>query len=49
MEAIMLLLRPLDSAFPIERQLGVDASPVVLVNVFTLDMDRSGFSGGYFG
>ena len=33
----MLLLRPLDSAFPIERQLGVDASPVVLVNVFTLD------------
>ena len=33
----MSLLRPLDSVFPIERQLGVDASPVVLVNVFTLD------------
>ena len=33
----MSLLRPLDPAFPIERQLGVDASPVVLVNVFTLD------------
>ncbi|MDX8478015.1 antibiotic biosynthesis monooxygenase family protein [Mesorhizobium sp. VK24D] len=33
----MSLLRPMDSAFPIERQLGVDASPVVLVNVFTLD------------
>jgi heme-degrading monooxygenase HmoA len=33
----MPLLRPLDSAFPIERQLAVDASPVVLVNVFTLD------------
>jgi heme-degrading monooxygenase HmoA len=30
-------LRPLDPAFPIERQLGIDASPVVLVNVFTLD------------
>lgn len=33
----MSLLRPLDPAFPIERQLGVDASPVVLINVFTLD------------
>lgn len=33
----MSLLRPLDPAFPIERQLSVDRSPVVLVNVFTLD------------
>src|SRR5215467_16315727 len=33
----MPLLRPLDPAFPIERQLEVDATPVVLVNVFTLD------------
>lgn len=33
----MSVLRPLDSAFPIDRQLAVDASPVVLVNVFTLD------------
>lgn len=33
----MSLLRPLDPAFPIERQLAVDASSVVLVNVFTLD------------
>lgn len=33
----MSLLRPLDPAFPIERQLAVDATPVVLVNVFTLD------------
>jgi heme-degrading monooxygenase HmoA len=33
----MSLLRPLDPAFPIERQLAVDTSPVVLVNVFTLD------------
>jgi heme-degrading monooxygenase HmoA len=33
----MSLMRPLDPAFPIERQLGIDASPVVLVNVFTLD------------
>ena len=30
-------LQPLDPVFPIERQLGVDATPVVLVNVFTLD------------
>jgi heme-degrading monooxygenase HmoA len=29
--------QPLDAAFPIERQLDVDASPVVLVNIFTLD------------
>jgi heme-degrading monooxygenase HmoA len=33
----MSLLRPLDPAFPIQRQLEVDAGPVVLVNVFTLD------------
>lgn len=33
----MSLLRPLDPAFPIERQIEVDAAPVVLVNVFTLD------------
>ena len=33
----MSLLRPLDPAFPIQRQLEVDASPVMLVNVFTLD------------
>ena len=33
----MSLLRPLDPAFPIERQIELNASPVVLVNVFTLD------------
>jgi heme-degrading monooxygenase HmoA len=33
----MPLLRPLDPAFPIDRQLAVDAAPVVLVNLFTLD------------
>jgi heme-degrading monooxygenase HmoA len=33
----MSLLRPLDPAFPIERQIALDASPVVLINVFTLD------------
>jgi len=32
-----LSLRPMDPVFPIERQLGVDASAVVLVNLFTLD------------
>ena len=30
-------MRPLDPAFPIQRQFAVDAAPVVLVNVFTLD------------
>src|SRR5246127_5285568 len=33
----MPLLRPLDPAFPIDRQLVVDATPVVLVNLVTLD------------
>ncbi|SFQ23601.1 Heme-degrading monooxygenase HmoA [Bradyrhizobium sp. Ghvi] len=33
----MTTFRPLDPAFPIERQIGIDASPVVLVNVFTLE------------
>ena len=32
----MLLLRPLDPDLPIERQVSLDASPVVLVNLFTL-------------
>ncbi len=40
----MSLLRPLDPNFPIERQLGIEASPVVLVNIFTLDKaDEPGF------
>ena len=33
----MPLLRPLDPAFPIDRQLAVDTTPVVLVNLVTLD------------
>jgi heme-degrading monooxygenase HmoA len=30
-------MRPLDPAFPIDRQIGVDADAVVLINLFTLD------------
>ena len=30
-------MRPLDPAFPIDRQLALDAAPIVLVNLFTLD------------
>jgi heme-degrading monooxygenase HmoA len=30
-------MRPLDPAFPIERQLAIDATAIVLVNVFTLE------------
>ena len=33
----MPLLRSLDPAFPLDRQLAVDATPVVLVNLVTLD------------
>jgi heme-degrading monooxygenase HmoA len=32
-------LRPLDPSFPIERQLAIDAAPVILVNIFTLEAD----------
>jgi heme-degrading monooxygenase HmoA len=40
----MSLLRTLDPAFPIERQITIEASPVVLVNLFTLDKaDESTF------
>ena len=40
----MTLLRPLDPKFPIERQLGIEAGPVVLVNIFTFDKaDEPGF------
>ena len=30
-------LRPLDPAFPIDRQLSVSASPAVLINLFTVE------------
>jgi heme-degrading monooxygenase HmoA len=33
----MAELRPLDPAFPIDRQIAVCAAPVVLLNVFTVD------------
>lgn len=33
----MSLMRPLDPSFPIDRQIALGASPVVLINVFTLD------------
>src|ERR1700756_3929034 len=36
-EPHMSLLRPLDPSFPLERQIAIEAGPVVLVNVITLD------------
>lgn len=33
----MVEFKPLDPTFPIDQQLTVDAGPVVLVNVFTVD------------
>ena len=40
----MLRLRPLDPDFPIDRQLSIEAGPVVLVNLFTLaPADEAGF------
>ena len=35
----MVKFKPLDVKFPIEQQLGVEAGPVVLVNLFTVDKD----------
>jgi heme-degrading monooxygenase HmoA len=32
-----MTLRPLDPAFPIDRQIALDVSPVVLINLFLLD------------
>lgn len=33
----MVDIKPLDPDFPIQQQLGIEAAPVVLVNVFTVD------------
>ena len=33
----MSLIQPLDPDFPIERQIGLEVSPVVLINIFKLD------------
>lgn len=33
----MVNMKPLDPTFPIQKQLGVEAGPIVLVNVFTVD------------
>lgn len=33
----MVTVKPLDPDFPIQEQLGIDAGPVVLVNLFTVD------------
>lgn len=33
----MVNVKPLDPNFPIQQQMGTDAGPVVLVNVFTVD------------
>jgi heme-degrading monooxygenase HmoA len=38
-EFSMAHLRPLDPSFPLERQLAVAAAPVVLVNIFSADMN----------
>ncbi|MDR6606754.1 antibiotic biosynthesis monooxygenase family protein [Pseudomonas synxantha] len=36
--------KPLDDKLPLERQLGIAAAPVVLINLFTLDYaDEAGF------
>lgn len=40
----MSLMRPMDPAFPIDRQIALDASAVILINLFTLDkIDEQAF------
>jgi heme-degrading monooxygenase HmoA len=36
-ELAIMQLKPLDPSFPFERQLAIEAAPVVLVNVFTMN------------
>ena len=36
-ETVMPLMRPLDPAFPIDRQIAFEATSIVLINVFTLE------------
>ncbi|MCV0425277.1 MAG: antibiotic biosynthesis monooxygenase [Roseibium sp.] len=36
----MVNIKPLDPLFPIQQQFGVEAGPVVLVNVFTVEPDQ---------
>ncbi|KIC38772.1 antibiotic biosynthesis monooxygenase [Ruegeria sp. ANG-R] len=38
----MVTVKPLDPEFPIQQQLGIDAGPVVLVNLFTVDPGDQG-------
>ncbi|MBY5522005.1 antibiotic biosynthesis monooxygenase [Rhizobium leguminosarum] len=37
MGSTMSLMRPMDPAFPIDRQIAIDASAIILINLFTLD------------
>lgn len=42
----MHLMKPMDERFPIDRQLDVEAAPVVLINLFLLDAaDEAQFLG----
>lgn len=40
---------PLNAEFPLERQLGISAAPIVLMNVFTVGSpdDEAGFLGAF--
>lgn len=41
---VLKKFKPLDDEFPLERQLGISAAPIVLINIFTVDStDEAGF------
>ena len=41
---VLKKFKPLDDKFPLERQLGISAAPIVLINIFTVgSADEAGF------
>ncbi|WOA52643.1 antibiotic biosynthesis monooxygenase family protein [Dickeya solani] len=41
---VLKKFKPLDDEFPLERQLGISAAPIVLINIFTVgSADEAGF------
>lgn len=41
---VLKKFKPLDDEFPLERQLGISAAPIVLINIFTVgSTDEAGF------
>ena len=45
---VLKKFKPLNDAFPLERQLGISAAPIVLINIFTVGAgDEEGFLNAF--